>query len=598
MFRQTSRVIFIRSSLSGMSLLAFAAACSSSDSTVTSSDDSAPEETIAVAQFALKSSLPACNNSSVGNVYYVVKDEQLVYCDGKNYQDVEFPCDPTWLVSAGAAASCPYGGSTLRAGPDNNGNGKLDKKEVVSSATACNGARGATGPTGSQGPAGANGANGATGTAGANGATGAQGPQGPAGSSCNVEDDVAVPGGAIIRCENGFVVRIFDGQDGATGAPGATGATGPVGANGTNGTNGSSCSVDDNGDGSYLLTCTDGTNVTLHDGNDGAVGATGPQGPAGVSGQNGATGPAGPAGANGQNGATGPQGAQGPAGSSCTVNASGDHSYDVTCPDGSHATVHDGQDATLGPVLLNIVPEPKGATCHAGGHRVDVGVDIDNSGVLEADEVTGSEYACASLITIYGSVALSSDADLELVRGVREIQGSLLVTGSVTLAAFEQATSDLSSISALQINHTAFTSLSFDQPSRIDRISIQDNASLTSFSFDQLQTVGVLYVYNNAALTSFSFDQLQTVDFLDVSNNAALTSFSFDQLQTPNGLRINENAALTSLSGLDTLGHVQYLFEVRQNVSLPTCEAQRIRALLDNSPTTYIDGNDDAGVCL
>jgi len=146
------------------SLLAFTAACGGNDSTVMLSDDSAPDETIAVAQFALKSSLPSCSKSTVGNVYYVVRDEQLVYCDGKAYQDVEFPCDPTWLVSAIAAASCPYGGSTLSAGPDNNGNGKLDKKEVVSSATACNGAPGPQGPVGATGPAGGNGSNGTNGS--------------------------------------------------------------------------------------------------------------------------------------------------------------------------------------------------------------------------------------------------------------------------------------------------------------------------------------------------------------------------------------------------------------------------------------------------
>jgi hypothetical protein len=544
----------MRQLLSASSLLAFVAACSDTDSTVMLSDDSAPEEPIAVAHFALKSSLPSCGKSTAGAVYYIIQDEQLVYCDGKKYQDVEFPCDPSWLVAAGAATSCTYGGTTLSAGPDHNGNGKLDKKEVVSSAAACNGAPGATGPTGPQGPAGAN---------GTNGATGAPGPQGP------------------------------NGATGATGATGAIGVTGATGANGTNGTDGSSCSVHDNGDGTYLLTCTDGTSVTLHDGGDGAPGVTGPQGP------------------------------QGPAGSSCSVHDNGNHTYDVTCQDGSHVTISDGQDgedATLGPVLINTMVEPKGAHCHNGGNLVQVGVDSDLSGVLEPDEVTSSDYACAPLAEIHGDVFLFNDSDVQKLRGVRAVFGRLFLDGSSSVTALHDAATDLARIDSLHVggsgivtfdagaifeglptigsvsiqNAQLLTSVNFDWLNDTNTVEVISNPVLATVSFNQLSTAALVHVDNNAALTSISLPQLSSVHILDVRTDAALTNFGFPQLTTVDEfLGIRGNAALASISFPQlTIGGVNLDFRVTSNPLLPNCRALDLKNQLTPAPAfVTISGN-------
>ncbi|NLY95395.1 MAG: hypothetical protein GXY23_15390 [Myxococcales bacterium] len=47
-----------------------------------------------------------------------------------------------------------------------------------------------------------------------------------------------------------------------------------------------------------------------------------------------------------------------------------------------------------GPPLLEIVPEPAGATCAHGGHRVSSGLDANRNGVLDDDEVAETIYAC------------------------------------------------------------------------------------------------------------------------------------------------------------------------------------------------------------
>jgi hypothetical protein len=81
----------------------------------------------------------------------------------------------------------------------------------------------------------------------------------------------------------------------------------------------------------------------------------------GQSGPQGATGPQGPQGDAGPQGPGGPTGAQGPAG-------------------------HNS--------LVNTPEEPNGPNCVAGGVRIEVGVDLNDDGILQADEVQSTRYVC------------------------------------------------------------------------------------------------------------------------------------------------------------------------------------------------------------
>jgi len=71
---------------------------------------------------------------------------------------------------------------------------------------------------------------------------------------------------------------------------GSNGSNGSDGGQGLPGRDGSSCSVVDNLDGSYTMSCEDGTNVTWHDGTDGLDGVDGVDGVDGTDGQPGAPG--------------------------------------------------------------------------------------------------------------------------------------------------------------------------------------------------------------------------------------------------------------------------------------------------------------------
>src|SRR5690606_16632133 len=141
---------------------------------------------------------------------------------------------------------------------------------------------------------------------------------------------------------------------GATGPQGATGATGPQGADGATGP-------------------------------QGADGATGPQGADGATGPQGADGATGPQGADGE---TGPQGARGATGPQGAHGATGPQGADgATGPQGPQGTA--GANG-----LVDMSAEEPSCNCPWGGIRVDVGLDLDASGVLESGEVRETMYLC------------------------------------------------------------------------------------------------------------------------------------------------------------------------------------------------------------
>ena len=316
-----------------------------------------------------------------------------------------------------------------------------------------NGADGATGPQGLQGLAGTNGNNGAdglsayqiwlnagntgtqadfltslqgaqgiAGTNGTDGATGAQGPQGPIGLT-----GPAGPAGA-------------NGADGATGPQGLQGL---AGTNGNNGADGLSAyqiwlNAGNTGTQADFLTSLQGAQgIAGTNGTDGATGAQGPQGIKGDTGLTGATGAQGIQGIQGDKGDVGPQGltgAQGPqgiAGTNGTNGTNGLSAYQIwlnagntgtetqfltslqgttgaTGPAGTNGT--DGTNGVDGKnTLVNTTIEPVGTNCTNGGTKIEVGLDANNNGVLDANEINSSltKYVCNGSSSNSGFNALS-----------------------------------------------------------------------------------------------------------------------------------------------------------------------------------------------
>jgi hypothetical protein len=87
--------------------------------------------------------LPNCNPSNNRTLYYVESTREFYYCDGSQYTLMSLSGTGgddgvSWAIETGEASTCPEGGTTVRIGPDADGDGVID--EVRSSETICNGA--------------------------------------------------------------------------------------------------------------------------------------------------------------------------------------------------------------------------------------------------------------------------------------------------------------------------------------------------------------------------------------------------------------------------------------------------------------------------
>ena len=392
--KRTHQAIFLALMMATMSL----AGCFGGDEKG-SDEDETPVETLDDWQvhFAnTASDLPECSDDRDGWLYYVSADENFRVCTQFGWELVDI---------------------TGPSGAD--GTNGVD------------GQNGADGTNGVDGQNGADGTNGIDGQNGADGTNGTDGMDGQDGTSIliNVVSSTAClnggntfeigsdddADGVLDVTEVGVTVDICNGADGQDGADGADGAQGPAGADGTNGT-------------------------------DGADGADGTQGPAGADG------------VDGQDGTDGQDGADGNATLTVTTNlssassncwgdggvqidvgvddnnngvlesseiddttyicnggdgADGDSAYQIWLNNGNTGSEQDfldslegssgtngtngtdGQDGSNGlNAIASMTPESAGSNCANGGTRIDVGVDDNSNGVLEASEIDQTQYVC------------------------------------------------------------------------------------------------------------------------------------------------------------------------------------------------------------
>ena len=87
-----------------------------------SSSGSVAQSIIEVAQVSEQST---CGSASLNQVYYVLSEDQLYYCDGSGLRELNLPLEPSWLTDTvlAPASLCSSGGVVLRGGPDRNGDG-------------------------------------------------------------------------------------------------------------------------------------------------------------------------------------------------------------------------------------------------------------------------------------------------------------------------------------------------------------------------------------------------------------------------------------------------------------------------------------------
>lgn len=144
----------------------------------------------------------------------------------------------------------------------------------------------------------------------------------------------------------------------------------------------------------------------------------------------------------------------------------------------------DGHDGANGDILVRVVTEPPGDNCATGGEAIEVGVDTNDDGSLEPDEVQTVAFACGVVPTpnvIVGNYIVNNDVDLAALQNVTEISGTLTF-----------ATTAIPSISLPNLTHAGAIGFSA--------------GPISSLSFPALLTVGDEHGPGPFAVAADSFD--------------------------------------------------------------------------------------------
>jgi hypothetical protein len=273
------------------------------------------------------------------------------------------------------------------------------------------GAQGIQGIQGAQGPTGPTGATGPQGIAGTNGVNGTNGNDGL--SAYQIWINAGNTGTeaqflTALRGANGAQgIQGIQGVQGPTGPTGATGTQGIAGTNGVNGTNGTNGANGIDGLSAYQIWINAGNTGTEAQFLTALRGATGAQGIQGIQGVAGPSGSTGSNGTNGLDGKTILNGNQDPVNS---TGNNGDFYINTTANTlfGPKTSGAWGNGVSLvGPQgetgingknsLINTTTVSVGSNdCPNGGIRIEVGLDINNNGILENNEVENikTKFVC------------------------------------------------------------------------------------------------------------------------------------------------------------------------------------------------------------
>lgn len=237
--------------------------------------------------------------------------------------------------------------------------------------------------------------------------------------------------------------------------------------------------------------------------------------------------------------------------------------------------------------LVEAQAEPAGGNCQYGGTAVHSGLDLDGDGILDAEEIISTSYACDS----------SPDARQLLVRVDEEPPGENCDNGGLAISTGFDADSD-GELDVGEFAHTSYLCNSDDAEtdvvggtlegsvtirnsldaamfasfSRITGTLVVEAPGLTSLSLPLLEAVdGSLVVQSNDALTELSFGSLLSVggDLGVLSNKGLADIADFIHLDTVGGsISIRGNDGMTDVSGFVSLQQIGADLDIRHNDDL------------------------------
>lgn len=258
--------------------------------------------------------------------------------------------------------------------------------------------------------------------------------------------------------------------------------------------------------------------------------------------------------------------------------------------------------------LSTVTAEPSGTNCRYGGVRIDVGVDTDGNGALDAAEITGTRYVCdrASTDAIYfGDLVIRDQADVALLAGIQVVAGSLFIEGApggtltlpelrVISGRLDFSAGDGGSVGAPPV----LTSATFPELRRVGDLGLRYRPDVVSVSFPKLERAGHVDVMSNDELTGFSAPLLAQAESLSIYSNAKLASLTLPALARVVAFDVGYNTLLATLS-MPALRTIERSLSINDNPALSHCAAYRVVAGLSRTSrySPFLSNNDQAPTC-
>lgn len=246
-------------------------------------------------------------------------------------------------------------------------------------------------------------------------------------------------------------------------------------------------------------------------------------------------------------------------------------------------------EALTGVAMVRMDPEPFGTNCPVGGTAVMSGVDTNDDGILEDGEVLQTAYVCNGPPVVVENGVLEGDYLIETSLDVALLSGVRRITGSLKLGFDAEG---------FVSRDAAITEISLPALEAVDGdISLFADA-LSVLEMPSLEAVGGR-LGATAPLETVSLGGVRDVAGALVFAETHIDNFHLDSLsQGVTAITFSRNDALETIPAFEWVRTLEWLI-VEENALLPQCYADRIRQQLEEDPPLVdIGGNNGEGGCL
>ncbi|HEY1552780.1 MAG TPA: C-type lectin domain-containing protein [Kofleriaceae bacterium] len=224
-------------------------------------------------------------------------------------------------------------------------------------------------------------------------------------------------------------------------------------------------------------------------------------------------------------------------------------------------------------VLTKTSPEAAGSNCQYGGTEVQVGIDKNGNGMLDADEVQSTFYVCDQApppnpLVYYGELIIGSSDDVAAAQMYTGVVGDVIVENDSDVAALDVALPNLAFISGEITDCTEFNEggTAFH---RAHKPAALPNA--ITLDFAALQTVGDIDIDCSGSVTTLAFPALTAIHggvFLENSSIATWTAPMLTSVEQSIGIY---DTSLTSLVLPPPGGTPDATLNIQGNLDLDDC---------------------------